>query len=236
MCNFTHSVSFYTQFAPFCREIIFVRNLRCFVAWRFSSQIYALFSVKFSELKKCWCKKSDKCQVWSPSSWSSSSLGRRKTLLLSAILSSTASIVGAFMPEYFSYSFTRFFLLYYKIILERIFIIALLYYLHHHHYHHHDADSWLGSGPRLVEIYFFLWNMSALVRHFFCFNFFCFNFVLKFSSTYHYDADSWLGSGPRGSSCQSLPFLLRLLEPGKLVSSPSSSSKLMLKPGRRFLL
>ena len=51
VCNFTHSVSFYTQFAPFCREVIFVRNLRCFVARRFSSQIYALLSVKFSDLK-----------------------------------------------------------------------------------------------------------------------------------------------------------------------------------------
>ena len=57
MCNFTHSVSFYTQFAPFCREVIFVRNLRCFVARRFSSQIYALLSVKFSDLKSVSVKK-----------------------------------------------------------------------------------------------------------------------------------------------------------------------------------
>ena len=56
-------MSFYTQIAPFCCVVIFVRNLHCFVARRFSLQIYAVLSVKFSDLKKCWCKKSDKYQV-----------------------------------------------------------------------------------------------------------------------------------------------------------------------------
>ena len=35
-------------------------DLRCFVARQFLSQIYALLSVKFSDLKMCECKKNDK--------------------------------------------------------------------------------------------------------------------------------------------------------------------------------
>ena len=39
---------------------------------------------------------------------SSSISGRKKTFIMSAILSSTAGIVGAFMPEFFSYAFIRY--------------------------------------------------------------------------------------------------------------------------------
>jgi len=39
--------------------------------------------------------------------WLGDKIGRKKTLMLSAILSSTAGVVGAFMPEYFSYAFIR---------------------------------------------------------------------------------------------------------------------------------
>ena len=35
-------------------------------------------------------------------------IGRKKTLIASALLSSTASLVGAWMPEYISYTITRF--------------------------------------------------------------------------------------------------------------------------------
>ena len=41
-------------------------DLRCFVARQFLSQIYALLSVKFSDLKMCKCKKNDKYQVCPP--------------------------------------------------------------------------------------------------------------------------------------------------------------------------
>ena len=39
-------------------------GLRYFVARQFLPQIYALFSVKFSDLKICECKNNDKYQVW----------------------------------------------------------------------------------------------------------------------------------------------------------------------------
>ena len=47
--NVTHSVPFFPQFAPFLPRNNFCQNLHCFVARRFSSQIYALLSVKFSD-------------------------------------------------------------------------------------------------------------------------------------------------------------------------------------------
>jgi MFS family permease len=34
-------------------------------------------------------------------------IGRKKTLIASALLSSTASLVGAWMPEFISYTITR---------------------------------------------------------------------------------------------------------------------------------
>ena len=64
MCNFTRNVWFYTKFTLFCCEAFCVTNLHCFVARQFLSQIYALFSVKFTDLKMCQCKKSDKYEVW----------------------------------------------------------------------------------------------------------------------------------------------------------------------------
>jgi len=42
------------------------------------------------------------------SGWLGDKIGRRKTLLASAVLSSSFSLLGAFMPEYVSYTFTRF--------------------------------------------------------------------------------------------------------------------------------
>jgi len=39
--------------------------------------------------------------------WLADKIGRKKTFMLSAILSSTAGVVGAFMPEFFSYSLIR---------------------------------------------------------------------------------------------------------------------------------
>ena len=47
--NVTHSVPFFPQFAPFLPRNNFCQNLHCFVARRFSSQVYALLSVKFSD-------------------------------------------------------------------------------------------------------------------------------------------------------------------------------------------
>ena len=41
-------------------------DLCCFVARQFLSQIYALLSVKFSDLKMCECKKNDKYEVCTP--------------------------------------------------------------------------------------------------------------------------------------------------------------------------
>ena len=64
VCNFTHFVQ---MFVNMChgniREAICVANVRCFVARYFLSYIYALLSVKFSDLKMCRCKKKDQYEV-----------------------------------------------------------------------------------------------------------------------------------------------------------------------------
>ena len=48
-----HTVLSFTHTMCFCIKNI---DIRCFVARQFLSQIYALLSVKFSGVKKCWCK------------------------------------------------------------------------------------------------------------------------------------------------------------------------------------
>ena len=39
--------------------------------------------------------------------WMADRVGRKKTLFVSILLSSVGSLVGAFMPEYYSYLMTR---------------------------------------------------------------------------------------------------------------------------------
>ena len=85
-CNFTHSVKFYTNSVGLGTERTFAQckilhtvynvhtehiydfelpdvSLRCFVVRQLLSHIYALSSVKFSDLKLWLCKISDKYEV-----------------------------------------------------------------------------------------------------------------------------------------------------------------------------
>ena len=88
LCNFAHSVWFSTQcinlhtvcylhivckFYTQCVILHIVCNLRCFVASKFLSRIYALLRVKFPRLKMCWCKKNDKYEVCSDKHFKSQS-------------------------------------------------------------------------------------------------------------------------------------------------------------------